>query len=169
MKKLSITITGAAEGYWFAEEQLSIEEIYKIYNGECEIEDLSSIHECIVFTTIDQILVDGQPLQRKGKYIKTKDYFKHLPVPTIAECVGGFGGAEYEQEYEIKLEDDEEFDPMKLHLVKSDYELEFMPYGIISHYIIYDNKRIDEKYSDIDGIGSKSNGKYIIDYELPYK
>ena len=53
-----------------------------------------------------------------------------------------FDDNEYEYNYEIELEDDEEFDPKKLQLVKSDYEVSFLPYGIIVDYIMYDGKKI---------------------------
>jgi hypothetical protein len=40
------------------------------------------------------------------------------------------------------MEDDEEFDPKKLQLIKSDYEVEFLPYGIVTDTIVYDGKEI---------------------------
>jgi hypothetical protein len=69
-------------------------------------------------------------------------------------------------EYDIELEDDEEFDPKKLQLVKSDYEVSFLPYGIITDYIIYDGKRID--YIDFFECDEKYPESFIYDEDIPY-
>lgn len=87
-------------------------------------------------------------IKQKGKYIKTKEFFHKLwsdesdhPLP-VEVHVRSFQG-DY-PEYEIELEDDEEFDIKKLQLVKSDYEFQEAPYWIVADYIMYDGKQIDE-------------------------
>lgn len=78
----------------------------------------------------------------KGKYVNSKDYIAtklHMEIPYIVQHSDSTWA---DFEYAIELEDDEEFDPMKLQLVKSDYEASWMPYGIVTNYIMYDNKLI---------------------------
>lgn len=81
-------------------------------------------------------------IEKKGKYIKSKDYIAtklHMEVPYIVQHSDSTFA---DFEYAIELEDDEEFDPMKLQLVKSNYEASWLPYGIVTNYIMYDNKLI---------------------------
>ena len=90
---------------------------------------------------------DVNLIKKKGKYVKTKNFFHDLfkedgdhPLPVEIHVrdmhKGNYVG------YTIELEDDEEFDITKLQLVKSDYEHELFPYFIIADYIIYDGKEI---------------------------
>lgn len=95
-------------------------------------------------------------VKKKGKYIKTKEFFHNLwsdesdhPLP-VEVHTRTFSG-DYPQ-YEIELEDDDEFDIKKLQLVKSDYEFDQCPYWIIADYIMYDGRQINE-CSGIDDIG----------------
>ena len=91
--------------------------------------------------------VDGEEVEvtKKGKYIKTDNYINRIVgVPHVihlAHMATGLGS--YEFNYEIELEDDEEFDPMKLQLIKSDYEVNYLPYGIVVTEVMYDGKEID--------------------------
>lgn len=88
--------------------------------------------------------------KKKGKYIISETYFKEmgLIVPHFAQVKNL---NEYIIcEYEIQLNDDEEFDPKKLQLVKSNYEYEFLPYGIMTEYIVYDGKKFG--YDTVDSI-----------------
>lgn len=76
----------------------------------------------------------------KGKYalannyfsdilgFKTPFYFHRSNTCEIIEC------------YRIHLKDDEEFDPKKLQLIKTDRELSYIPSGIITSHIMYDGK-----------------------------
>lgn len=43
----------------------------------------------------------------------------------------------------VFLIDDDNFDPKKLQLIKSDYELDFLPYGIMIDSIMYDGKVVE--------------------------
>jgi hypothetical protein len=102
--------------------------------------------------------------KNKGKYLKTKEFLSSkfqspFYVRQIRYC-------DIELEYDIELEDDEEFDPKKLQLVKSDYEVSFLPYGIITDYIIYDGKRID--YIDFFECDEKYPESFIYDEDIPY-
>lgn len=77
--------------------------------------------------------------KKKGKYIKSKTYFKESEV--ISPFVWGCDSfRNFHLVYEIEIEDDEEFDPSKLQLIKSDYELEIFPYAIIP-VISYNGKK----------------------------
>jgi hypothetical protein len=80
--------------------------------------------------------------KNKGKYINTDSYFKET-LGTNERFV--FQPVTEDKDlfvYTIELEDDEEFDPKKLQLVNSAYEVNFLPYGIIVDYIMYDGKKI---------------------------
>lgn len=107
-----------------------------------------------------EIVVEGGEnidiAKKKGKYIKTGSFIK--------ETIGNNERFVFQHavdstdvfRYEIELQDDEEFDPKKLQLVKSDYEVNFLPYGIIVDYIMYDGKKVytcsdyefEEEYED---------------------
>lgn len=91
--------------------------------------------------------VDGKEkeITKKGKYINSKNYINRIVgVPHVVHLAHMVTGqCYYEFDYEIELEDDEEFDPMKLQLIKSDYEVNYMPYGIVVTEIMYDGKEVD--------------------------
>lgn len=98
-------------------------------------------------------------VKKKGKYIKTKEFFHDLwsdesdhPLPVEVHTKTF---SSYNPQYEIELEDDEEFDIKKLQLVKSDYEFDQYPYWIIADYIMYDGRQIYEcggiDYIEIEG------------------
>lgn len=77
---------------------------------------------------------------KKGKYFISNDYLKRtygLEMPYVVQhsdsCYADF-------EYVIELNDDEEFDPMKLRLEKSNYEVGWLSYGIITEHVFYDNR-----------------------------
>jgi hypothetical protein len=88
--------------------------------------------------------------KKKGKYIKRTDIFKSdqgLTPPFYVRCING--GTDICNSFCIELNDEEEFDPSQLQLEKSDYELEFLPYGIVSQYIIYKGEKI-HSYSETE-------------------
>ena len=64
----------------------------------------------------------------------------NLTPPFYVRCING--ETEIGNTFCIELEDDEVFDPKQLQLVKSDYEVEFLPYGIVSNHIVYKGKEI---------------------------
>lgn len=86
-------------------------------------------------------------IKKKGKYIKVIDYFHDLfsensdhPLPVELHVRTFLGDNEID--YCINLEDDEEFDIKKVQLVKSDYEIEALPYFILTEKIMYDGKEV---------------------------
>ena len=86
-------------------------------------------------------------IKRKGKYVKTKEFFHELmgpesdqPLP-VDMHTRTYGYIEIE--YNIELEDDEEFDIKKVQLLKSlEFDTTELPYFIVVDYILYDGKKI---------------------------
>ena len=102
------------------------------------------------------------PITKKGKYIRSKNYLAavcHFEPPYVVQhsdsCWADF-------EYRIELEDDEEFDPMLLQLDKCDYEAAWLPYGIITEYVWYDNRMITNQLEKCFDIYSES-GCFLYD------
>lgn len=104
--------------------------------------------------------------KKKGKYIKTTTFFKESEV--ISPFVWGCDSfRNFHFVYEIEIEDDEEFDPSKLQLIKSDYELEIFPYAIIPE-ISYNGKKyyyINEEAFDLTDIDIE----YVYKEAQPYR
>lgn len=104
--------------------------------------------------------------KKKGKYIKTTTFFKESGV--ISPFVWGCDSfRNYHFVYEIEIEDDEEFDPSKLQLIKSDYELEIFPYAIIPE-ISYNGKKyyyINEEAFDLTDVDIN----YVYKEAQPYR
>lgn len=98
---------------------------------------------------------ENNVIKQKGKYVKVRDYFHNLfaadsdhplPVDLHMRTFAGYN----DLTYTIELEDDEEFDIKKVQLVKSDYEIEQLPYYILAEKILYDGKEVyaDDSYGD---------------------
>ena len=83
---------------------------------------------------------DDIDIEKRGENQLEKEYIElGLREPFVVQrCDSTY--AEYE--YDIELMDNEVFDPMKLRLVISDNEVEFLPYGIITSGIWYDRRPI---------------------------
>lgn len=105
---------------------------------------------------------DGEtwtPITKKGKYIKSKNYLAavcHLEPPYVVQhsdsCWADF-------EYRIELDEEEgetEFDPMLLQLDKCDYEAAWLPYGIITGHVWYNNRMITNQLEKCFDIYSES-------------
>lgn len=103
---------------------------WREYNGEQDEEDRE----------FGEPLENEEPIVKKGKYIKTKEHFaEYVQEPFVVQ----HSDSTYaEFDYLIELDNDEVFDPLKLQLIKSDYEVEFLPYGIITGCIMYDGRAI---------------------------
>lgn len=90
--------------------------------------------------------------KQKGKYLKTNTLWEERISKPFIFHLFDENDFEYEYCYTVELEDDEEFDPKKVQLVKSDYEVSFLPYGIVTDYIVYDGKKIECTHEpDYDG------------------
>ena len=181
MKKVVLTIAGKGEVYWMENFSSNFEE-----NIDIDVNDLDSLED-ICFLE-DEGILDGDlyelpfilsdleiswsyegdkekhSINKKGKYIKTKEYLSSIfKSPFLVQCIN-IGWLEHT--YEIEISDDEEFEPMKLQLIKSDYEVEFLPYGIIVDHIMYDGKKVE--WDDTDGYINKGGKMYVYDDEIPY-
>jgi hypothetical protein len=105
--------------------------------------------------------------KQKGKYVLVNDYFsgfKRMIKPFWVQQVNECRICEL---FRIELNDDEEFDPKKLQLIKSDYEVKFLPYGVVSSLIVYDGKCYKSDY----GHGHEDKGywdAFIYNDEQPY-
>ena len=154
MKQVWITLKGMGVVYWFENfteeptdwDMLPLDDFY-------EMEDDGwldgSLNEVAFLMELEGIYVGSEGfdcaevISKKGKYILRDDVFKkdcklRAPFYVMPYNMGAF----IENTFCIELEDDEEFDAKKLQLIKSDYEVEFLPYGIVSDTIIYDGKEI---------------------------
>lgn len=133
---------------------------WREYNGEHDEEDRE----------FGEPLENEEPIVKKGKYVLEKEYFaQFVKEPFIVQrCDSTYA----EFDYDIELCTGEEFDPMKLQLIKSDYEVEFLPYGIITGCIWYNNRPITtisepcfDPYAEsgcflYDGFGTRSYPQY---------
>lgn len=129
---------------------------WREFNGERDEEDRE----------FGEPLENEEPIVKKGKYVLEKEYFAQFVQEPFVVQRSDSTYAEFD--YDIELYDGEEFDPMKLQLIKSDYEVEFLPYGIITGCIWYNNRpiaTISETCFDIyaesgcflyDGFGTRS-------------
>ena len=155
MKKIKIRMEG--EMVAFIAAQLTCDELNRAtvhsYSYISELDDDGFIDNdtcrwMVFLKTLNSMTaeVDGEEIdiaKKKGKYIKSDSYFKET-IGTNERFV--FQPIVYDEDrytYEIELQDDEEFDPKKVQLVKSDYEVNFLPYGIITEYIMYDGKKVN--------------------------
>lgn len=103
----------------------------------------------------------------KGKYVMANNYFSHFIGKTTPFFYMEIRYCDIEEWFRIELNDDEEFDPKKLQLIKSDYELSFLPYAIATTHIMYDGKI----YRAMMGDGYYPNSyedKHIYNEEQPY-
>ena len=162
MKQVKVTITGDLIGIDYCSKDKYKEEYF-------DEEDmfLSNYYTCMGWEKITGLYLEvpndtyefddyENLVNKKGKYIKTLEYFHDLfredgehSLP-VKLHIRGF--VHQSGDYIIELEDDEEFDIKKVQLVKSDYEVEVFPYFIIADYILYNGKEIynDGSFDDYD-------------------
>ena len=116
-------------------------------------------YACGAWDKVEAVYVDDNEdenlVKKKGKYVKTRDYFHDLfdkegehPLPVKIHYRYYY---QQELEYIIELQDDEEFDIKKVQLIKSDYEVALFPYFILCDKILYDGKEIyyNCEYNDL--------------------
>lgn len=155
MKQVWITLKGTGQVYWFENfteeptdwDMLPMDDFYQMEDdGWLD----GSLNECAFMLELESVCVSNDPFEegeditkKKGKYIKRDDVFKNdykLRAPFYVMPYNM--GAYIENTFCIELEDDEEFDPKQLQLIKSDYEVEFLPYGIVTDEVLYKGNRI---------------------------
>lgn len=186
MKKIIVTVIGEGPVYWM--ENLTDKKSYEyvpLDMGFNELEEDGWLDENLI--EIPLILEDVQVLvssdqeepvwdecdegaiditKKKGKYILTKNYF--------SEVIGVNSPFYYQQikycrimeTFTICLEDNEEFDPKKFQLIKSDYELSFLPYAIVSQLAMYNGKLLSADFGEGYDCGGGRN--MIYSEEQPY-
>lgn len=155
MKKVSIRMKGSMVAFIAA--QLTCDELNRAtvhsYSYISELDDDGFIdndtcHWMVFLKTLDNLTAveeNGEEMditKNKGKYVKTNSFFKETLGTNERFVFQPVVEDEDTFVYTIELEDGEEFDPKKLQLVKSDYEVNFLPYGILAEYIMYDGKKI---------------------------
>lgn len=170
MKKVNLSLSGICNVYW-VESILDMNRLdtdRPLMELETDgITDMDSLLEMVVILSGLKIEIDGIPITKKGKYISRKDHYSKLITnPSIANlmCCEKY----LTQEFEIELEDNEDFDPLKLQLIKTNYELEFIPYGILTDVIVYNGKEIESSGGITNGLMFSRLEAYTIDYDLPY-
>jgi hypothetical protein len=182
MKTITIKVSGYGECWWLENltEKVGLEEIesYNSINGleedglvDGDLHEYFAYLEDLKVFVIDKNNNETDITKGKGKYVNSKNFYSKPFIPkdggvanAVAILAGRGNNVTY---YTIELNDDEEFDPKKLQLVKSDYEFKFLPYGIVSECIMYDGKEIRtddyEGWYDID-----IECFDIVNYKLPY-
>lgn len=155
MKKVTIRMEGSMVAFIGA--QLTCDELNRetvqSYSYISELDDDGFIDNdtcswLVFLKTLDSLTAtdeNGEVMdiaKKKGKYVKTTTFIKETLGTNERFVFQPVTENTDRYEYTIELADDEEFDPKKLQLVKSDYEVDFLPYGILAEYIMYDGKKI---------------------------
>lgn len=155
MKEVYVTIRGRGDVYWMENfsdtpddwDDIDLRDFNSLEDEGWLDGDLYEIAFILdlegVYVGNEEYSEDVDITKEKGKYIKRTDILKNdckLTPPFYVRCING--ETEIVNTICIELEDDEEFDPKQLQLVKSDYEVEFLPYGIVSDCILYKGKKI---------------------------
>ena len=104
--------------------------------------------------------------KEKGKYLLVNDLFSNHYQFNAPFYVEQFNYCGLQEHFVIELEDDEEFDPKKLQLIKSDYELEFLPFAISMGVVLYNGKLITAEIGD--GYLSKECESFVYEDDMPY-
>lgn len=98
------------------------------YVGDCEWEDIT---------------------KKKGKYVKSKFIREQIKDELGDEILFDYC-PDMDFEYEFEIEHEGEFNPKQIQLIKSDYEFDNLPYGILANKILYDGKEIDTSAEEED-------------------
>lgn len=185
MKTVFVTLRGRGPVYWMEclNDGVTVDEVDAnkcIFDLEDEGSLDNDLNEVAMITEDVEVLyteneepvwdVDDEGAvditKKKGKYLLVNNFFskcRRLIAPFYVDQVNY---CEQVNSFEIKLEDDEEFDPKKLQLIKSDYELQFLPFGIVSNGVVYNDKVV---WSDPeDGYDDKYSQRFIYNEAQPY-
>lgn len=156
-KEVIVRLTGHTEVFLIEHTVNGIEldaERFESYDYMRDLEDDGLVdedmREIAFLKEIDELSysTDGEtwtPITKKGKYVKSENYLAavcHVEPPYAVQHSDSVWA---DFEYHIELDEDEEFDPMKLQLDKCNYEAAWLPYGIITQYVWYDNRMITNK------------------------
>lgn len=151
MKTITVRLEGHVEVFIMEKTGVLDAERIAAYDYMTDLEEDGMVDENMIevafmkdIESLTYSVDDGEyvDIVKKGKYIVSNDYLKRtygLEMPFVVQhsdsCYADF-------EYVIELNDDEEFDQMKLQLEKSNYEVGWLPYGIITNHVMYDNRMI---------------------------
>ena len=168
MKEVIVRLTGNTEVFLIEKPEVLDAERIAAYDYMTDLEDDGLVdgdmREIAFIKEIDELSYsyDGEewiPITKKGKYIRSKNYLAavcHIVPPYVVQhsdsCWADF-------EYRIELDEEEgetEFDPMLLQLDKCDYEAAWLPYGIITEYVWYNNRMITNQLEKCFDIYSES-------------
>lgn len=181
MKTVIITVKGKGPIYWM--ENLNDPENYENVPLDEELRDLEDdgyldgdLYELPLILEDILVLQSSNPekpvwdlddegaidiTKKKGKYILTKNYFSGVCELKAPFYYTQRNFCEIYETFSIELQDDEEFDPKKFQLIKSDYELDFLPFAIAARMAMYDGKSIFADPSDgYNDRGDYDNGIY---------
>lgn len=187
MKTVIITVKGTGPIYWMENltnpadyENVPLEETFWDLEDEGWLD--GDLYELPLILEDVQVLQSSDPdnpvwdadddgaidiTKKKGKYILTSNYFSGVNGLKTPFYYSQRRYCEICEMFTIELQDDEEFDPKKFQLIKSDYELSFLPYAIIPTMVMYDGKVIFKDDSDgYDDGGDYGSGIYS--EEQPY-
>lgn len=79
--------------------------------------------------------------KKKGKYVKGK-LIREQIEPVFGDEILFDCQYDVDFDFEFEIEHEGEFNPKLIQLLKSDYEFDDIPYGIIADVILYDGKKI---------------------------
>lgn len=185
MKTVFVTLRGKGPVYWMEclNDGVEIDEI-DLHKSMFDLEDEglldNDLHEVTMILEDVEVLCteNEEPVwhnddegaiditKSKGKYLLVNNFFRGFRKLVAPFYVDQINYCEQVNTFEVQLEDDEEFDPKKLQLIKSDYELQFIPFGIVSDGVVYDDKVI---WADPnDGYRNKGGDAFIYNEEQPY-
>ena len=169
----TITITLQGKGISLRIGKIRKPELYSAILDYSEMIDRGIIdEEDFIYTFITrqiQITANNEDIKStRGKDKKTKNFISEGVTPDSV-CVITNSDEYVINEFCISLNDDEVFDPSKVQLIKSDYEIASLPYGYLNDRILYNGKEI-EPNDEYDNDFNLFNEEFreIIDYKLPY-
>lgn len=181
MKTVIITVKGKGPIYWMENlvepenyENVPLNEEFWYLEDEGYLDgDLYELPLILEDILVLQSSNPGKPVwdlddegaiditKKKGKYILTKNYFSGVCELKAPFYYTQRNFCEICETFSIELQDDEEFDPKKFQLIKSDYELDFLPFAIAARMALYDGKSIFADPSDgYKDKGDCDNGIY---------
>lgn len=186
MKTVFVTVKGRGPVYWMenlnegvkpseVDTEKGLFELEEEGVLSCDLNEIPFILEDVevLYTENEEPVwdVDSEGAvditKKKGKYLLLNDLFKENYELESPFYVRQINYCDINECFMIELEDDEEFDSKKLQLIKSDYEVEFLPFGISGTKVVYDSKVITCYESE----GYRDKGYwdgFVYDGDQPY-